>query len=94
MPKKDNSTQKPVWVDPDDAPVWTKAVFDRAEIREGDTIIRPATGTLTKRGRPKLESPKQRVTLRVDGDVLAKFRESGPGWQGRMNEALRKAVMA
>jgi uncharacterized protein (DUF4415 family) len=32
------------------------------------------------------------VTLRLDPDVIEKFRESGPGWQGRMNAALRKAV--
>jgi uncharacterized protein (DUF4415 family) len=44
------------------------------------------------RGRPVLEHPKQQVTLRLDADVIAKFRESGKGWQGRMNEALRKAV--
>jgi uncharacterized protein (DUF4415 family) len=32
------------------------------------------------------------VTLRLDADVIAKFRETGPGWQSRMNEALRKAA--
>ena len=35
---------------------------------------------------------KRQVTLRIDPDVIGKFREGGPGWQGRMNEALRKAV--
>jgi uncharacterized protein (DUF4415 family) len=29
------------------------------------------------------------VTLRLDPDVIAKFRETGPGWQARINEALR-----
>ena len=28
----------------------------------------------------------------LDEDVIARFRESGKGWQGRMNEALRKAA--
>lgn len=36
------------WADPDDAPEWSEDVFDRAEIRDGDTVIRPAKGTLTK----------------------------------------------
>nr|WP_274705395.1 BrnA antitoxin family protein [Sphingomonas sp. H160509] len=27
--------------------------------------------------------------MRLDPDVLAKFREGGPGWQGRINAALR-----
>ena len=44
------------------------------------------------RGRPRLDHPKVPVTLRVDADVLERFRSGGKGWQSRMNEALRKAV--
>ncbi|WP_229839302.1 BrnA antitoxin family protein [Sphingomonas glacialis] len=32
------------------------------------------------------------MTLRHDPDVSNRFRAEGPGWQGRMNAALRKAV--
>ena len=71
------------WVDPDDAPEWTDEMFDRAELRIGDTIIR--------RGRPP-GSTKTQVSLRLDKDVIAAFRAQGPGWQSRMNEALRKAA--
>ena len=35
---------------------------------------------------------KEQVTLRIDQDVLAFFQEGGPGWQDRINEALRKAA--
>jgi len=35
---------------------------------------------------------REQVTLRIDQDVLDHFREGGPGWQDRINEALRKAV--
>jgi uncharacterized protein (DUF4415 family) len=42
-------------------------------------------------GRPKSERPKQQVTLRIDLDVLNKFRATGEGWQSRINQALRKA---
>jgi uncharacterized protein (DUF4415 family) len=80
------------WTDPDDAPEWTDDVFDRAAIYDGHKLIRPAQGTLTRRGRPKLETPKRQVTLRLDQDVIDAFRKTGPGWQGRMNEALRKAL--
>jgi uncharacterized protein (DUF4415 family) len=45
-----------------------------------------------KRGRPKLEHPKVQVTLRLDADVVGAFKEDGPGWQGRINEALVKSV--
>jgi len=34
-------------------------------------------------------APKEPVSLRVDRDVLAWFRASGPGYQTRMNAALR-----
>ena len=33
---------------------------------------------------------KEQVTLRIDQDVLEHFQEGGPGWQDRINEALRK----
>lgn len=42
------------------------------------------------RGRPKAEDPKQQVTVRLDQDVLARLRATGPGWQGRLNEAVRE----
>jgi uncharacterized protein (DUF4415 family) len=45
-----------------------------------------------RRGRPPVESPKQQVSIRLDADLLAKLRASGPGWQSRVNEILRKAV--
>ncbi|WP_024518871.1 BrnA antitoxin family protein [Bradyrhizobium sp. Tv2a-2] len=35
---------------------------------------------------------KEQVTLRIDQDVLDHFRSSGPGWQDRINDALRKAT--
>ncbi|WP_426031825.1 BrnA antitoxin family protein [Cypionkella sp. TWP1-2-1b2] len=45
-----------------------------------------------QRGRPKSAAPKVSTTLRLDPEVLDAFKSSGPGWQSRMNEALRKAA--
>ena len=45
-----------------------------------------------RRGRPKSDVTKIRTTLRLDPDVLAAFRSGGPGWQTRINDALRKAA--
>ena len=42
--------------------------------------------------RTALPSVKEQVSLRIDQDVLEYFREGGPGWQDRINEALRKAA--
>jgi uncharacterized protein (DUF4415 family) len=41
-----------------------------------------------QRGRPT-GSDKESTTIRFDRDVLAAFRAGGPGWQTRMNAALR-----
>jgi uncharacterized protein (DUF4415 family) len=82
MPKKKKSGAA-TWTDPDDAPPLTDAFFERAEIRHGERIVR--------RGRPPLPNPKQAVKLRLDADVLAAYRETGAGWQTRLNEDLRKA---
>ncbi|KAB2761730.1 BrnA antitoxin family protein [Brucella anthropi] len=44
------------------------------------------------RGRPRVASPKEAVTLRLDPDVIQKFKATGKNWRGNMTEALRKAV--
>jgi uncharacterized protein (DUF4415 family) len=41
---------------------------------------------------PKLPGMKELVSLRIDQDVLEHFRQGGPGWQERINEALRRAA--
>ncbi len=43
-------------------------------------------------GRPKAENPKVAVSLRLDSEVVSRFKAEGPGWQTRMNEALRQAA--
>jgi uncharacterized protein (DUF4415 family) len=42
--------------------------------------------------RPKIPSVKEMVSLRLDRDVLDHFQKDGPGWQDRINDALRKLV--
>lgn len=41
------------------------------------------------RGRPPGSGKKEQVAIRFDREVLDAFREHGPGWQTRMNNALR-----
>ncbi|ADP71126.1 hypothetical protein Rvan_1887 [Rhodomicrobium vannielii ATCC 17100] len=43
-------------------------------------------------GRPKSDAPKVAVSLRLDQDVVDKFRATGAGWQTRINDVLRRAV--
>ena len=48
---------------------------------------------IRKRGQrgPQKAPTKQQVTLRLDKDVVDRFRATGSGWQSRINDALRKA---
>lgn len=41
---------------------------------------------------PAAPGAKEMVSLRIDRDVLDYFQEDGPGWQDRINAALRKAA--
>jgi uncharacterized protein (DUF4415 family) len=79
------------WIDPDDAPPLTPEVLARAEHSVGGKVVRGATGTYAKAGRPPVgEEPKVQVSLRLDSEIIDYFRKGGPGWQTRMNAALRK----
>jgi uncharacterized protein (DUF4415 family) len=49
------------------------------------TGVKPAA----KMGRPKAETTKERITIRLSGEVLERFRASGNGWQTRVDAALK-----
>jgi len=72
------------WTDSDDAPAWTREQIEEADLYHGDKLVRA--------GRPPSAHPKVPLKLRIDPDVVERFRESGPGWQTRMNDALRRAA--
>jgi len=74
--------ENPEWTDEDFAGAVS---FDQAFPDVADSIRRG-------RGRPPLTRPKKQVSLRLDQDVIDCFKADGPGWQSRMNEALRKAA--
>lgn len=78
----------------DDIPEMTAEDFRRARPAEEviPGIVEAAERLRIRLGRPKLERPKEHVTLRLDPLVVDSFKEDGPGWQGRINEALLKVV--
>lgn len=41
---------------------------------------------------PSIPGAREQVTLRIDRDVLDFFQADGPGWQERINAALRRAA--
>ena len=42
--------------------------------------------------RPSIPNAKELVSLRLDREILDHFQAAGPGWQDRINDALRKVV--
>jgi len=41
------------------------------------------------RGRPRPETPKHLVSLRLDADIVGRFQATGPGWPSRINAGPR-----
>lgn len=79
------------WVDPDDAPELTEDFFERATPHIGDQVVtRTEYGAAVRRGRPPKADPKVAVKLRLDADLLAAMKATGPGWQTRANLILRE----
>lgn len=77
--------------DPDTAPEIPDEAWARAQISIGGKVIREATGTLTKAGRPPLgDLPKQQVTLRLPREVISYFKSGGHGWQTRIGDVLQR----
>jgi uncharacterized protein (DUF4415 family) len=91
----DEDIARQIAEDPDTASEWSAEDFDRAEVWDGNTFLghgRDFKNGKRKAGRPKGSGTKELVTLRIDRDILDRFRAGGPGWQTRLNDVLRVAV--
>lgn len=67
----------------DDAPEITDDWFARGALYVGGKFVR---------GRPLGSGTRELVSLRLDKDALAIFKATGPGWQGRINETLKRSA--
>src|SRR5215207_1284752 len=83
MPKSKPSTPAS-FVDPYEAPQLSADWFEQADLHQGSKLVR--------RGRPPSPDKKQLVSLRLSPDVLEGFRQSGPGWQTRIDDTLRLSL--
>jgi uncharacterized protein (DUF4415 family) len=81
--------QAGIALDPDN-PELTEEEFKNAR-PFAEVFPELAASIKRSRGRPAKERPRKVVSLRMDQDILDKFRATGKGWQSRVNEALRKA---
>jgi uncharacterized protein (DUF4415 family) len=91
-----NSNSKP-WEHPDfdDNPEWSEEDFKRA--KPAEKLFGPEFADLLVRkpGRPPLPASarKKSVGIRLSPDVLEALKATGPNWQRRADEALRKAFV-
>lgn len=75
-----------------DAPEATDAQL--AQAKPFDQVFPALAEKIRKNigGRPKAQNPKVAVSLRLDPEVVSRFKAQGPGWQTRINDALRQAA--
>jgi len=61
---------------------------------EAEAAFKKATAPVVEAPAKKAAVPgvRELVSLRIDQDVLEYFQDGGPGWQDRINDALRKAA--
>ncbi|MFG1393707.1 BrnA antitoxin family protein [Xanthobacter agilis] len=75
--------------DPDNPPL-TDADFARMR---PSAEVNPETVARARRARGPQKTPtKEKVAIRLSQDVLSHFRATGPGWQTRIDDALRAAM--
>jgi uncharacterized protein (DUF4415 family) len=89
MPRK---AKQPVF--DDDNPEWTKADFAKATkfpegVRLKDLKPDELARILPRRG-PQKAPTKVAVSIRLSPEVISHFKAKGPGWQSRIDDALRR----
>jgi uncharacterized protein (DUF4415 family) len=82
--------QREIAADPD-APELTDEQIARGKMTFAEALPELAESMRRARGRPRMTSPKQPVTLRVDPGTIDRFKAAGKDWRSRMSEVLDKA---
>lgn len=86
MPKLRKGTHLPTPAE--DAAITAAAVDDSDTAPLNDEQWK-SVQPLLKRGRPLAQITKERITIRLSSDVVSAFRQSGAGWQMRLDAALK-----
>jgi uncharacterized protein (DUF4415 family) len=92
----DEDIARQIAEDPDTAGELPDEWFANAEVWHGNKFLGHGRDFKNGRkvGRPKGSGTKELVSLRIDRDILDRFRAGGPGWQTRLNDALREVAPA
>lgn len=88
-PAEDAAIRAGIAADPD---AHERTAEELARMRPASEVV-PHIVERYRRTRGKQKAPtKKHVSIRLDADLAEHFRSSGPGWQTRLNDALRQAV--
>jgi len=71
-------------------PEWTREDFKKA--RPASELPPEALKAFPRTRGPQKAAKKIPVSIRLSPEVVERFKADGPGWQARMDEALKKAV--
>jgi uncharacterized protein (DUF4415 family) len=87
----DDATGELIGPDPEDVrPLMTQELARMKPLKEA--LPELYEGIQRSRGRPRIDNPKEAVTLRLDPETLARFKATGQDWRAKMAEALDKAA--
>jgi uncharacterized protein (DUF4415 family) len=89
MPARSKKGRSPQF--DEENPEWTREDFARA--RPAHEVLPPQVLAAFKKTRGPQKAPRKiPVSIRLSSEVVEHFRADGPGWQNRIDEALKKAV--
>ncbi|WP_332685949.1 BrnA antitoxin family protein [Devosia sp.] len=86
----DDATGELIGPDPSIERPWTDEDFANARPL-AEVLPDLAESIRRSRGRPRLPNAKQAVTLRLDPDVVERFKSEGDDWRARMARVLKDA---
>ena len=88
-PEEEALIQAGIAADPD---TWELTTEEIRRMRPASEVV-PHIVERYRRTRGKQKAPtKELISIRIDADLATHFRDSGPGWQSRLNDTLRKSV--
>ena len=87
--EEETEIQRQIAADPDDSAHWKDRTPARPAIE-----VDPGLVEWSRRARDRQKAPtKVPVYIRLDADIVEHFRDGGKGWQTRLNDTLREAVI-